>query len=396
MTEIKSVLEEQAKAFHALKQTVEAHEEALKHGGSSAEFEAKLAKINAHYDELKAAQKAIEAAISRQAPAASAPVADETRQAFVKFLRKGEPYPAETKGLAVNPNDDGGYLVPSAVQGAIVERMFDISPIRAIANVVSISGNALEGAVDYGQANVAWLDELSDNSDSATPSLKKYRIEVNRMAASPRATQVLLEDAAVDVEAWLAGKLARDFAQAEGTAFVSGSGVGRPRGFTSYTTAATADASRAWGQLEHVGTGSSGSFGTAPNGSDKLIDLVHALKATYRNGAVFVMNKKTAGAVRQLKANSEYIWLPSMSEGQPDRLLGYPVVEAEDMADYSTASALAIAFGNFREGYTIVDRTGLSILRNPYQAPPEVIFNAVKRVGGGVVNFEAIKFLKMA
>lgn len=393
MTEIKSVLEEQAKAFHALKQTVEAHEAALANGGSSAEFEAKLAKINGHYDELKAAQKALEAAVSRQAPAqAGEPVADETRAAFRSFMRKG----LETKGLAVNPNEDGGYLVPTAVQGAMVERLIDISPIRAIANVVTISGNALEGAVDYGTANTAWLDEFSDNDDSATPTLKKYRIEVNRLAASPRATQTLLEDAAVDVEGWLAGKLARDFAVAEGAAFVSGSGVSRPRGFTTYTTAATADASRAWGQLEHVATGSNGSFGTAPNGSDKLIDLVHALKAGYRNGATFVMNKKTAGAVRQLKANSEYIWLPSMSEGQPDRLLGYPVIEAEDMADYSTTNALAIAFGNFREGYTIVDRTGLSILRNPYKAPPEVIFHAVKRVGAGVVNFEAIKFLKMA
>lgn len=391
MNEIKSVLEEQARAFHALKQTVDAHEAAIKAGGSSAEFQAKLEKINAHYDELKSAQKALEAAISRQASGTGegAPM-DETRAAFVSYVRKG----IEAKGLAVNPNEDGGYLVPTAVQGPMVERLFDISPIRGIANVQPISGNALEGTVDYGQANVQWLDELSDNDDSATPTLKKYRIEVNRMGASPRASQTILEDAVVNVEAWLAGKLARDFAQAEGAAFVSGSGVSRPRGFTTYTTAATADGSRAWGQLEHVATGSSGSFGTAPNGSDKLIDLVHALKAAYRTGAVFVMNKKTAGAVRQLKADNQYIWLPSMAEGQPDRLLGYPVVEAEDMADFSTANSLAIAFGNFREGYTIVDRTGLSILRNPFKAPPEVIFHAVKRVGGAVVNFEAIKFLK--
>lgn len=184
-------------------------------------------------------------------------------------------------------------------------------------------------------------------------------------------------------------------ARTENTAFVSGSGVGRPRGFTSYTTAATGHATRTWGVLEHVGTGSNGSFGSAPNGSDKLIDLVHKLKAPYRANATWVCNKTTAGALRKLKdADNHYVWLPGMENGQPDRLLGYPVVMAEDMPDFSVTDALAIAFGDFKRGYSIVDRPGMRLLQDPYTSKPYVIFYSTRRVGGDVLNFEALKFLK--
>ena len=290
----------------------------------------------------------------------------------------------------------GGYLVPQAVVGPIVERIFDSSPVRQVARVQSITGNAIEGVVDYGQLSVSWLDEVTASSDPTTPSLKKYRIEVNNQRSSPRISPVLLEDAAVDIEMWIGDKIARDFALSENTAFVTGSGVAQPRGFTTYTTAATADSSRTWGQLEHVVTGTSAGFGTNANGVDKLTDLVYKVKAGYRANAVFMMSKATLATARQLKtSDGNYIWQPNAQAGTPATLLGYAVVEAEDMPAIA-ASSLSIAFGDFRAGYMIVDRVGLSVLRDPYSNNPYVTFHAVRRVGGGVVDFDAIKFLKFS
>jgi hypothetical protein len=172
--------------------------------------------------------------------------------------------------------------------------------------------------------------------------------------------------------------------------------VAQPRGFTTYTTAATADSSRSWGQLEHVATGTSGGFGSTSNGIDKLTDLAYKVKAGYRAKSLWMMSKATLASARQLKtSNGDYIWQPSAQAGTPATLLGYAVVEAEDMPAVA-ANSLSIAFGDFSAGYMIVDRIGLSVLRDPYSNNPYVTFHAVRRVGGGVVDFDAIKFLKFS
>ena len=180
---------------------------------------------------------------------------------------------------------------------------------------------------------------------------------------------------------------------------MTGSGVGKPRGFASYTTAATSDATRAWGTIEHIVTGSSGSFGTDPNGVNKLIDLIHAMKDVYVPRGAFYMTRLTLGKVRQLtdaSSSGKYVFVPSFVAGLPDTLLGYPVRKMQDMADYSTASALAVAFGDMEETYQIVDRLGVSVLVDPYTSKPYVIYYTRARVGGDVVNFESLKFLKFA
>ena len=202
----------------------------------------------------------------------------------------------------------------------------------------------------------------------------------------------MIDDAMFDVESWLAAEIGSEFAKAEGAAFVGGSGVNRPRGFLSYPTSSALDSVRAFGTLQHQSTGVSGAFGV--DAGSQLIDFVHALRPAYRQGASFVMNSKTLATIRKLKDNDgNFLWRPGLGEGQPQALLGYPVVEAEDMPDIA-ADALAVAFGNFRAGYVIAEAAATRILRDPFSNKPFVHFYATKRVGGAVVDSQAIKLLK--
>jgi HK97 family phage major capsid protein len=396
MNEVKQVLEAQAQAWEQFKTANDEKLAAIEKRSSVSEYDAKLAKINADLERLSDSQKAIAAAQTRTEHSAET-TGDDHRKAFRQFIRKGDVSALEgIKAARVSDDTTGGYLVPAAVVGPIVQRIFDTSPVRQVARIQAITGNAIEGVVDYGQLSVSWLDEVTASSDPTTPSVKKYRIEVNNQRSSPRISPVLLEDAAVDIEAWIGEKIARDFALSENTSFVAGSGVAQPRGFTTYTTAATADSSRAWGQLEHVKTGTAGGFGSTSNGIDKLTDVAYKVKSGYRGKSLWMMSKATLATARQLKtSNGDYIWQPSTQAGTPATLLGYPVVEAEDMPAIGTDS-LSVAFGDFSAGYMIVDRIGLSVLRDPYSNNPYVTFHAVRRVGGGVVDFDAIKFLKFS
>lgn len=213
--------------------------------------------------------------------------------------------------------------------------------------------------------------------------------------ANPAASQAMLDDAAFDAESWLAGEIAAEFAKAEGAAFVSGSGTNRPRGFLTYATTNEADGARAFGTLQYVASGAAGGF-AASNPQDRLVDLVQALRAPYRQGAAFVMNSATLARIRKFKtADGAFLWQPSLSAEQPATLLGYPVIEAEDMPDIA-ADSLSIAFGNFRAGYVIAERGETSVLRDPFSNKPFVHFYAVKRIGGAVANSEAIKLMKFA
>lgn len=324
---------------------------------------------------------------------------DEYREAFDKYTRRGEKalMDGDRKAVSVGQDSNGGYLVPADTTGKIVARVFETSPMRQFASAQAISTDALEGGLDTDEASFGWVGETASRSETSTPGIGAWRIPVHEAHASPKATQKLLEDANIDVQAWLARKVADKFGRGYNTAMVTGNGISKPRGFASYSTAATADASRAWGVFEHVATGSSGAFGTDPNGVNKLLDLVHKLKDIYAVRAAFYLNRTTHGKVRQLTDASsagKYVFIPSFVVGQPDTLLGYPVRKFQDMADYTTADALAIAFGDMEETYQIVDRIGLTVLVDPFTAKPHVVFYTRGRIGGDVVNFDSMKFLK--
>jgi len=311
---------------------------------------------------------------------------------FDGFVRTGNT--VELKAFTGVTGDAGGYAVPREIDAEIGRTLKGLSPIRGIANVVQVGTAGYRKLVAVGGTPSGWAGETAARPETGTPTMAEIAPPMGELYANPSASQAMLDDAAFDVEAWLADEIAREFARAEGQAFVGGNGVNRPKGFLAGPMATTGDAARAFGTIQVLPTGVAGDFGAKPD--EQLLDLVHALRAPYRQGATFVMSSGVLARVRKLKtADGAFLWQPSLSQGQPATLLGYPVVEAEDMPDIA-ANALAIAFGNFREGYLVTERSETQVLRDPYTNKPFVTFYATRRVGGGVSNSEAIKLMRFA
>lgn len=324
------------------------------------------------------------------------------KQGLVEYFRRGDASPymtdVQAKAMRVGVDTDGGYLVTPDMTGRIVTRIFDRSPIRQIAATIAISTGALEGVNDTDEADSGWVGEEAPRSDTDAPTVGKWRIPVFELYAQPKVTQTLLDDAGVDVESWLAMKIADRFARQEGEKFVSGAGTSSPRGFMSYASASvtTADGTRSWGVLQHVISGAAAGFPTDTSGydnADALINLMYELKPEFRANARWVMARRSVAVLRKLKdANGNYLWRPGAGAA-PSSFNEFPITEAEDMPAFG-AGLFPIAFGDFREGYQIVDRIGIRTLRDPYTSKPYVRFYTTRRVGGDVINFEAIKLLK--
>ncbi|MCL4768144.1 MAG: phage major capsid protein, partial [Hyphomicrobiaceae bacterium] len=311
----------------------------------------------------------------------------------VAKLTELEGMSVEGKALSVGSEADGGYLVPEAAERAIMTELADLSPIRGIAGAITISSTLYKRPFAVAGANAGWVGETAARPQTAGPGLAELSFPTLELYAMPAATLTLLDDAAVDVESWLAGEVRQAFAAQEGSAFVGGDGVNAPRGFLSHTAVAEDDWS--WGKLGYVATGVDGGF-AEDDPADVLIDLVFSLKAGYRRNARFVMNRLTQSAIRKLKdGDGHYLWQPSIAAGLQPTLLGYPITECEDMPDMAPGS-LSLAFGDFRRGYLVVDRSGIRALRDPFTAKPYVLFYTTKRVGGGVQDFNAIKLLKLS
>ena len=316
------------------------------------------------------------------------------REGFDLYMRKGVEknlLELESKALSVGTSTDGGFLVPPETEQQIDRLLSVASPIRAIASVQKISGNVYKKPFATTSASSGWVAETAARPQTNTPTLAELSFPAMELYAMPSATQTILDDAAVDTEAWLANEVQIIFAEQEGLAFVSGDGVNKPKGFLSYTN--VANASWTWGNVGYLATGVSGAF-AASNPSDALVNLIYTLKQGYRANANWVLNRNVQADIRKFKdANGLYLWQPALQAGQPASLLGYPVTESEDMPNLG-ANSFSIAFGDFKRGYLVVDRLGVRILRDPYTAKPYVLFYTTKRVGGGIQNFEAIKLLK--
>jgi HK97 family phage major capsid protein len=320
----------------------------------------------------------------------------EHKAAFEAYARSGEGQALrllESKALNGAVAPDGGYLLPPDAEAAILQRMAAFSPIRAIASVRALANASLKKAVYPAGANAGWASASTPSNTITGSNYAELTFPTMELFAQPAATQAMLDDAAVDVEAWIADEVVFSFAEAETSAFVNGGGTNEPKAFLTYPT--VDDTSWAWGSLGVIETGVSGDF-PASDPSDILVDLAHALRSAYRQHATFVMNRRTQGAIRKFKdSGGNYIWSPPASVGAKATLMNFPVVEAEDMPDIA-ANSLSIAFGDFRRGYLVIDRIGIRALRDPYSAKPYVLFYTTKRVGGGVQDFEAIKLLKFA
>jgi HK97 family phage major capsid protein len=355
-------------------------------------------------DRIDRALATAQASLDRLALAAMRPGANpvalaaeaETKQAWTSFVRKGDEsgmLRVEAKSLSTVVPGDGGHVAPPQVQATIDRRLVASSPMRAIATVRQTMTGAFKKPVATTQAGASWVSETGTRAETTTPTIDLLSFPMGELYALAAATPTLLDDAALDIDEWLAGEIAESFAVAEGVAFITGDGVNKPKGLLAHPIAP--DATATWGQLGYLATGVAGAFpGTNP--VDKLVDLTYAPKTPYRGGASFLMNRRTVGQVRKFKDSSgQYIWQPSLIAGQAATLLGFPVTECEDMPDVA-ANAHAIAFGDFAKGYLIVDRADVRVLRDPYSAKPFVMFYVTKRVGGGVQDFDAIKLLKFA
>jgi HK97 family phage major capsid protein len=316
----------------------------------------------------------------------------EYKQAFREFMRKGDMMGMDSqKALSVGTDPDGGYAVEPDTSGRIVQKVYETSPMRQVAAVQSIGTDALEGLYDLDEASAGWVHETAGRPESDTPKLGAWRIPVHEIYAFPFATQKVLDDAMIDLESWLSGKVSDKFSRKENEAFVNGDGISKPRGFLTYP-----DGTSLPGQIERKKTGVNGGFATDGTGGDVLLDTVYALKQQYRSGARWAMPRSVTAEVRKIKdADGMYLWQPGIAAGQPAQLLGFPVIEFEDMPDLGTGS-LSMAFGNWGEAYQIVDRQGVRVLRDPYTNKPYVGFYTVKRTGGDVLNFEALKLVSFA
>ncbi|MFA7604174.1 MAG: phage major capsid protein [Novosphingobium sp.] len=354
--------------------------------------DAAIGTLRSDIDDVKTRLDRVARAAARPVLAGAASASPEVKGFVDGYLRQGRE--AELKSLSGAAPADGGYAVPREIDAAIAVRLKTLSPIRAIAQVVQTGSAGYRKLISTGGTASGWVSEVAARPETATPAFAEIAPPTGELYANPAASQAMLDDARFDLESWLADEIAMEFARAEGAAFVAGSGTNQPMGFLSAPTAATGDAARAFGTLQFLASGSAVGFDANPE--LKLIDLVHALKAGHRQGASWVMNAATLARVRKLKdATGAFLWQPGLSEGQPDRLLGYPVVEAAEMPDVG-AGAVPIAFGNFRAGYLIAERTATAILRDPFTNKPFVHFYATRRVGGQVLDSDAIKLLKIA
>jgi len=432
--EIKRIIEEQGKAWEEHKKVNDDLMKAKAEGKAVAELEAKLVKVGEELDKLTELKDQFDQVMLKMnRPGGMDEKKEQELSVEVKqfnlamrseYQLKGKSFPGEfdakqygeyksaffklisgvphenlsvdeRKALSAGSDPDGGYLLPQSTVGRMVTKMFEQSTMRQLATVQTITTEKIEGVVDNDEADAGWVSEMGTRNDTDSPQVGKYEIAAHEMYAQPKATQKLLDDAATDVEGWLAGKVGDKFARVEGAGFTTGNGVGKPRGLFAYDTAATSDETRAWGTFEHIVTGANGAFHTTK--ADPLQELIGAMKDQYLQKAQWLMRREVRTAIRKLKESTSdrYLWEPSLQAGQPDRLLGYAARVDQYVPAIATGS-LSLAFGDFAEAYTIVDRMGVRTLRDPYTAKPYVKFYSTKRTGGGAVNFEAVKFLKFS
>ncbi len=342
-----------------------------------------------HLQKVTDALEAFHARPSTQNESMLAPHAKEHKNAFCSYVRKGHENGLsdfERKSLSSISDNEGGYLITRGMTDHIVSNIAESSPMRSLASITTISGDALEVIEDFDQAYSGWTLETESRDETKAPQVGKKVIPVHEIYAQPKATQKLLDDASIDVEQWLSGKLVDSFTRLENSAFISGDGVGKPKGILSYEDGLTSD------KVEQIVTQKAGTLD-----AESIMQLFFALKENFAVKGKFLMNRSAVQAIRMLKdtTSGRYLWQPGLKEAAPDTLLGCEIVQAADMPGVASGN-VAMAFGDFQSAYQIVDRQGIRILRDPFTDKPFVKFYATKRVGGAVVNGNALKLLKIA
>lgn len=401
--ELKETIQALGKAFDAFKAENDARlKEIEKKGAADPLLTEKVDKINADIAQISALKKqldTLETAVAQgQFPGGGKNELDRVKaqhkDAFAKFFRKGAEGGLRDleiqAGLSTLSDPDGGFLVPEDYEQAIDRVALSVSAMRRLATVRTIGTDTYKKLVNQGGASSGWVGEKGARAETNTPTLTEIAINTKEIYAMPAATQTLLDDSRVDIAGWLADEVSIEFSEQESEAFINGNGVEQPKGIAAYAMAA--NSSYVWGKVGYITSGNA----SLVNDLDKLIDLQHALKPVYRNGAAWLMNDATLATIRKMKdGDGNYIWVPGLKDGAPDTLLGKPV-EIDDNVDDIGTGKYPIFFANFKRAYLIIDRQGVRVLRDPYTTKPYVLFYTTKRVGGGIVMYEAIKALKVS
>ena len=390
--ELEKIIEELNKTYKAQQEKNDQRiKELEKKGHAPGDLEEKVRELGAQVLDLIEAKEALETKLNR--PAIETPEdkldkeGKELKEIVLKYMRHGENAltPDEIKLLATDSDPDGGYWVTSDVSSRVITKMFETSPMRDVANTETIGSDALEMGDDLGEAGGGLLSERGTPGETPTPKVGVRRIPVHGFYSDPKTTQQMLDDANRDIEGWLIKKVSEKLARLENTYFITGTGNDRPRGILDYPAGTTNP-----GQIEQINSGSAAAL--TPDGLRKII---FTLKDAYIANATWLMARSTLEAISLLKEDGKAIWQPNFQAGVPTALLGHPIKRMADMPAV-VANSLSIAFGDFREGYTIVDRQGIRILRDPFSNKPLVEFFTTKRTGGDVTNFEAYVIQKTA
>lgn len=389
--DVKALVESLNKAFSEFKAEHTKQLEEIKKGSADALQALKVDNINADITRLQAAVDQANtqmAAFQMGGGSAGSGVADaEYTESFRAHFRRGEVQAALNKGA----DNEGGYLAPVEWDRTITDRLVILSDMRQLATVQPCSGAGLTKLFNMGGTASGWVGEASPRPQTGTAQFAALGFGWGEIYANPAATQQLLDDAEIDLEAWLAGEVETEFAKQEGTAFWSGDGSNKPFGILTYVEGGANEAKHPFGAIKAVNSG----LAAGING-DSILDLVYDLPSAFTAGAKFSMNRKTQGVVRKLKdAQGNYLWQPSLVAGQPSTLAGFAVQDVAAVPDVS-ANAIAMLFGDFKQTYTVYDRKGVRVLRDPYTNKPYVMFYTTKRVGGGVHNPEPMRALKIA
>jgi len=415
--EIKDAIDKIGTTFEEYKKANDQRIEALKSGNSTADMDAKLAKMDKAIDQLsevKAKLEKMETKLARPGAFGGDKQDRESDEAIAyknalfnwirnpqdqeimqKAAQAQKALEAKSTATVTSSGSAGGFALPELIERAIARIGVDISPIRQLATVRTVGGPDYKELFDVNGGGFEWLGESDTRAQTNTPDLAEVAPTFGMASAKPQASEESLDDLFFNVEDWLISSAAETIYAGEGAAFVSGNGTKKPTGFLAGPApVTTVDASRAFGTLQYIASGQAAALPTSP---DVFYDLVYALRARYRANAKFVTSKLVLAALRKYKeaTTNAYMWQPGLSAGQPDMFMGYGVVEAEDMPAVG-AGAFSLAFGDFREGYLIVDRVGMRITRDEITTPGYVKFYVRKRVGGKIRNSQAIKLLKIA
>ncbi|EFH6041732.1 TPA: phage major capsid protein [Escherichia coli] len=392
--DVEQVAQELQAKFDAFKEKNDKRLEAVEQekGKLAGEVETLNGKLS-ELDELKSALEEELKQVKRPAGGPQSKAASEHKTAFIGFMRKGKDdglRELERKALQVGVDEDGGYAVPEELDRTILNLLKDEVVMRQEATTITVGGANYKKLVNLGGTASGWVGETDARPETDASKLGQIEPFMGEIYGNPQATQTMLDDAFFNVEDWINSELAIEFAEQEEIAFTSGNGTKKPKGFLAYASTIDPDKTRAFGTLQHILSGAA-----AGVTADAIIKLVYTLRKVHRNGAKFMMNNNSLFAIRILKdSEGNYLWRPGLELGQPSSLAGYGVAENEQMPDIA-ADAKAIAFGNFKRGYTIVDRIGTRILRDPYTKKPFVGFYTTKRTGGMLVDSQAIKLLQI-